>query len=105
MVGLEGLVTNAISINTPLNSNNNLGLGISLVNDKIGPTVENVPIKADLSYTIPTSSTYKFLFGMKATANLFSLDPSKLNPADSDPLFVITHKFLSQYWCWCLLAF
>jgi type IX secretion system PorP/SprF family membrane protein len=83
-VGLDGApVTNAISINTPLN-NNNLGLGVSLVNDKIGPTVENT-LSADLSYTLPTSDTYKLSFGMKATANLFSLDPSKLNPVESDP--------------------
>jgi hypothetical protein len=49
-------VTNTASINTPLN--NNLGLGISIINDKIGPTDENT-ISADLSYTIPASETFK----------------------------------------------
>jgi type IX secretion system PorP/SprF family membrane protein len=40
-VGLDGApVTNVASINTPLN-NNNLGLGISFINDRIGPTNEN----------------------------------------------------------------
>jgi type IX secretion system PorP/SprF family membrane protein len=80
-VGLDGApVTNAVSINTPLN-NSNLGLGVSLVNDRIGPTSEN-QFSADLSYTIQTNDTYKLSFGIKATGNLFNLDASKLNPAD-----------------------
>lgn len=79
-VGLDGApVTNAVSINTPLN-NSNLGLGVSLVNDRIGPTSEN-QFSADLSYTIQTNDTYKLSFGIKATGNLFNLDASKLNPA------------------------
>lgn len=81
-VGLDGApVTNAVSINTPLNGSN-LGLGISLVNDKIGPTVEN-NFSTDLSYTIPTSETFKLSFGIKATLNMFDLDVSKLNPVDA----------------------
>jgi hypothetical protein len=54
-----------------------LGLGISIINDKIGPTDENT-ISADLSYTIPASETFKLSL-VKATGNLFSLDASKLN--------------------------
>nr|WP_315171975.1 type IX secretion system membrane protein PorP/SprF [uncultured Flavobacterium sp.] len=86
-VGLDGApTTNTASINTPIN-NSNLGLGVSFVNDKIGPTNENT-ISADLSYTIPTSENFKLSFGMKATANLFNLNVNKLNPADQgDPQF------------------
>ena len=84
-VGLDGApVTNVASINTPLNDSN-LGLGVTFINDKIGPTNENT-ISADLSYTIPTSENYKLSFGMKATANLFNLDITKLNPVDAFPL-------------------
>ena len=85
-VGLDGApTTNAFSINTPID-NTNLGLGLSFVNDKIGPTVENT-ISADISYTIQTSETYKLSFGVKGTANLFSLDVNKLNPQNAnDPL-------------------
>ena len=80
-VGLDGApTTNAASINTPI-SNSNLGLGLSFVNDKIGPTNENT-ISVDLSYTIPTSENFKLSFGMKATANLFNLNVNKLNPVD-----------------------
>jgi type IX secretion system PorP/SprF family membrane protein len=78
-VGLDGApVTNAASINLPIN-NSNLGLGVSFVNDRIGPTVENT-VAIDLSYTIPTSERFKLSFGIKATANLFNLDANKLQP-------------------------
>ena len=82
-VGLDGApVTNVVSINTPIN-NSNLGIGVSFVNDRIGPTVENA-ISVDMSYTLKTSETLKLSFGIKATANLFNLDVNQLNPADAN---------------------
>ena len=86
-VGLDGApVTNTLSINTPIN-NSNVGLGISFINDRIGPSEENA-ISIDLSYTIHTSATYKLSFGIKGSANLFNLDVSKLNPeVQGDPKF------------------
>ena len=85
-VGLDGApVTNAFSVNSPI-ENTNLGVGLSFVNDRIGPTVENT-ISADISYTIPVSETYKLSFGIKGTANLFSFDRDKLNIQNqADPL-------------------
>jgi type IX secretion system PorP/SprF family membrane protein len=78
-VGLDGApTTNAVSLNTPLNSSN-LGLGVSVISDKIGPVHENT-VSTDLSYTIPASETFKLSFGIKATANLFDLDVSRLSP-------------------------
>ena len=78
-IGLDGAPeTSTFSLNTPLSDNSKLGLGVSLVNDKIGPTVENT-LSADLSYSIPTSESFKLSFGVKATANLFNLDVSKLS--------------------------
>ncbi|WP_281337352.1 PorP/SprF family type IX secretion system membrane protein [Flavobacterium eburneipallidum] len=91
-VGLDGApVTSAASMNTPLNESN-LGLGVTVINDKIGPTNETT-ISADLSYTVPTSETWKLSFGIKATANLFDLDASKLNPVDNDPSLYNYSKF------------
>ncbi|QEE49816.1 type IX secretion system membrane protein PorP/SprF [Flavobacterium alkalisoli] len=86
-VGLDGAPeTSCFSANTPFN-NSNVGLGLSLVNDKIGPTNEN-NISVDISYTISTSETFKVSFGFKATGNLFNLDVNKLNPVDqADPQF------------------
>lgn len=83
-VGLDGApVTNTVSFNTPLNESY-LGLGVSIINDRIGPTTENT-ISADLSYTIPTSDTWNLSFGIKATANLFDLDATKLDNVVPDP--------------------
>jgi type IX secretion system PorP/SprF family membrane protein len=85
-------VTSTVSVNTPLNESN-LGLGVSLINDKIGPTTENV-ISADLSYSIQTSETWKLSFGVKATANLFDLDATKLTPSEAgDPSLQNYSKF------------
>lgn len=86
-VGLDGApVTNTVSLNTPIN-NSNFGLGISFVNDRIGPSDENA-ISVDVSYSIQTSETYKLSFGVKGTANLLNVDYTKLNRYDlTDPQF------------------
>jgi type IX secretion system PorP/SprF family membrane protein len=90
-VGLDGApVTNALSLNTPLNESN-LGIGLSFVNDRIGPTVENT-ISADVSYTVQASENYKLSFGLKATGNFFNVDAGKLN---SDP--TVVDKSLVNY--------
>ncbi len=85
-VGLDGAPeTSSFSVNTPVGYN--VGLGVSLINDKIGPTNEN-NLSADFSYSIPTSATAKLSFGIKGSANLFKLDPTKLTPEDQgDPQF------------------
>lgn len=91
-VGLDGApTTNAFSVNSPIN-NSNLGVGLSFVNDKIGPTNENA-ISADVSYTVKTSETFKLSFGVKGTANLFNLDASKLTFADSQELTNVDNEF------------
>jgi type IX secretion system PorP/SprF family membrane protein len=86
-VGLDGApVTNTVSLNTPFN-NSKLGLGVSIVNDEIGPSTNN-SISADISYYIPVSESYKLSFGIKGTVNIFNIDVTKLNPTDSsDPEF------------------
>jgi type IX secretion system PorP/SprF family membrane protein len=82
-VGLDGApVTNTVSINTPINGSN-VGLGVSIVNDKIGPSDEN-NIAVDFSYTINTSDRYKLSFGVKASANLLNIDFTKLNKYDKN---------------------
>lgn len=86
-IGIDGApVTNSFSMNTPLNSSN-FGLGVSFLNDRIGPTNENA-ISADVSYSIRTSESFRLSFGLKMTANVFNLDVSKLNPVNqNDPQF------------------
>lgn len=86
-VGLEGApVTNNISGHTPI-GDSNFGVGLSFVNDRIGPVDENT-ISADLAYFIQISSNYKLSVGLKGTANIFNLDVNKLNIYNaSDPQF------------------
>jgi type IX secretion system PorP/SprF family membrane protein len=82
-VGLEGApLTNTVSIHTPINGSN-IGIGMSIVSDKIGPSEEN-NIAIDFSYTIPTSDRYKLSFGLKASANLLNIDFNKLNKYDKN---------------------
>ncbi|WP_396169730.1 type IX secretion system membrane protein PorP/SprF [Flavobacterium sp.] len=92
-VGLDGApVTNTVSINTPI-ENTNLGIGLSFINDRLGPTDEN-NISMDLSYTIKISETYKLSFGVKGSADLFSFDSTKLNIYSPDnSLQSYTNKF------------
>lgn len=84
-VGLEGApVTNNLSIHMPID-NTRLGVGLSFVNDRLGPTIENT-ISADVSYSIPTSEDYKLSFGVKGTANFFNLDVNKTRAVNvTDP--------------------
>lgn len=94
-VGLDGApVTNNFSIHTPINGSN-VGLGLSVVNDRIGPSDEN-NVAVDFSYTINTSERYKLSFGLKASANLLNVDFTKLqiyNPGDPRFQSNIDNKF------------
>ena len=94
-VGLDGApVTNTFSINSPI-SNSNLGIGVSIINDRIGPSVEN-NISVDVSYSFKTSEKYKLSFGIKGSANLLNVDFTKLNiynPGDALAQYNIDNQF------------
>lgn len=82
-VGLEGAPTSiAASVNTPLNDNK-MGLGISLMNDRIG-IVSETNISIDYSYIMKLNSKYKLALGVKSTANLMDVDYSRLNIHDEN---------------------
>ncbi len=82
-VGLEGAPSsNNFSINSPIGRN--VGLGLTVVNDKIGPADEN-NFAIDFSYGFNISENYKLSFGLKGSANILNVDFTKLNiynPAD-----------------------
>jgi type IX secretion system PorP/SprF family membrane protein len=88
-VGLEGApVTNNVSIHSPVN-NGNVGLGLSILNDRIGPSDET-DIGFNFSYKIKASESYTLSFGLKASANLLNIDFTKLsqeNYFNIDPSF------------------
>ncbi|AXT53658.1 type IX secretion system membrane protein PorP/SprF [Aquimarina sp. BL5] len=87
-VGLDGAPrTQTLTLNTPIGDNNRVGLGLSIVNDEIGPTDETY-FDIDFSYTIPTSDTGKLSFGLKAGGHLLNVDFDRLSQFETgDPLF------------------
>jgi type IX secretion system PorP/SprF family membrane protein len=62
-VGLDGAPVTNVALSIHLNESN-LGLGVTIINDKIGPTTENT-ISTDVSYTVPTSETFKLSLELK----------------------------------------
>lgn len=94
-VGMQGAPKTAVvSAATPL-GDTGLGLGVNFVNDRIGAMDEN-NISVDLSYTIDLNQDYKLAFGLKTTANILSVDYTKLtiyDPTDPTTLTNINNKF------------
>ena len=75
--------TGTFTVNSPVA--NNMGLGLSVVNDRIGPSVET-NFNIDYSYSINTSETGKVSFGLKAGLDILDVDYSKLDILDQpDP--------------------
>lgn len=96
-VGFEGAPdTQTLSYDTPL-GDRGLGIGVNLVNDKIGPSHETY-LDANLSYTILTGEEGNLAFGLKLGGRLLNVDWSLGNQQDqSDPSFDgqgIINKFL-----------
>ncbi|WP_228455043.1 PorP/SprF family type IX secretion system membrane protein [Polaribacter haliotis] len=70
-VGLEGAPeTLTLGANAPIGKN--VGLGLSVIIDKIGP-VQEQNLYGDFSYTIDVSEQGKLAFGLKAGATFFNV--------------------------------
>lgn len=77
-VGLEGAPKTAIlSMNKPIDGTN-LGYGVSVSNDQIGPSDET-QFSVDFSYTLFLNDDNRVAFGLKASGNLLNIDYSKLS--------------------------
>ncbi|GAA3576481.1 type IX secretion system membrane protein PorP/SprF [Snuella lapsa] len=76
-VGIEGAPdTQTLGIHGPLR-NKKIGLGLSIINDKLGPSSE-VYAEANMSYTIPFNDRFtKLSFGIKAGVHHLGIDWSK----------------------------
>jgi len=82
-VGLDGAPrTQTLSLNTPIGNDNKVGLGVSIINDEIGPVNETY-FDIDFSYTINTSYDGKLSFGLKAGGHLLDVDFQKLSKFQS----------------------
>ncbi|TCI93186.1 type IX secretion system membrane protein PorP/SprF [Tenacibaculum sp. M341] len=71
-VGIEGAPqTQSLTVESPIG--NNLGLGVAIVNDKLGPSRE-IYLDGNLSYTIRLNNKSRLSFGLKAGARLLNVD-------------------------------
>ena len=86
-VGLDGAPkTVTFTGDTPIGSLDNMGLGLSIVREEIGPAIES-NINIDYSYTINTSDNAELSFGMKAGLDLLDVDFTKLNIFNEGDIF------------------
>ncbi|WP_435579491.1 PorP/SprF family type IX secretion system membrane protein [Gilvibacter sp.] len=86
-VGLDGAPeTGTFTFNSPIGVAENMGIGMSIVMDRLGPAKES-NITVDYSYTINTSEDYKLAFGLKAGIDLLDVDFTLLNIFDEGDVF------------------
>ncbi|WP_278022058.1 PorP/SprF family type IX secretion system membrane protein [Flavobacterium ginsengisoli] len=86
-VGMPGAPeTQSFSIHSPLR-NEKLGLGLSVVNDKIGPSNE-LYLDGNFSYSIPLGYEKRLAFGIKAGTRVLNIDWSKGRYYDDDDVLL-----------------
>lgn len=87
-VGLDGApTTGTFFIHSPVGRN--VGLGLSVISDKIGPVEEN-NVYADFSYTLNLGGEHKLAFGLKGGLTMHKIDfnsiyPTLPQPSPNDP--------------------
>lgn len=86
-VGIKGAPsTQTLTLHSPL-VNEHIGLGLSVCNDKIGPT-NNTSVFADFAYIMKLNEKSKLALGVSAGVNIFQAQLSTLQLDDqSDPVF------------------
>jgi len=83
-LGINGAPeTQTLNVHTPVGYRG-VGMGLSIVNDKIGPTSETY-FDADFSYTIQTGWEGRLSFGLKASAHMLDIRYSELDEYEVDP--------------------
>jgi len=79
-------VTQTLSMHTPLRSEH-IGLGLSILNDKIGPT-NNTSVFADFAFIMKLTNKSKLSLGLSAGANIFRANLNSLELTEqNDPVF------------------
>jgi type IX secretion system PorP/SprF family membrane protein len=85
-VSVQGApVTHSLSYTTPL-KNKNVGLGFSVMNDKIGPQ-QQTGVYFDYSYFLKISKKYRMGMGLKGGVSFYRAALTELNTIDPDPIF------------------
>ncbi len=85
-VGLDGAPrTQTLALHSPVGRSEKVGLGLSIIRDDIGPTVETYA-NVNFSYTINTGYFSKLAFGLSAGVDVLDVDFTLLNIyTGSDP--------------------
>lgn len=86
-VGFDGApVTQTLTAHSPI-YNEHIGVGLSVLNDKIGPT-NNTSVFAYYAYRVDLSKKSKLAFGLSVGADIFQANLSKLElDQQNDPSF------------------
>lgn len=87
-VGFDGAPkTGTFTVNTPIGGLDNMGLGLSVVSEELGPATES-NFNVDFSYAVRTSEDSNLAFGLKGGLDILDVDFTKLNLFDiDDPKF------------------
>jgi len=94
-VGIEGAPdTQSFSLHAPIGFSG-VGLGFSIINDKLGPSVET-HFDSNVSYTIRTSEEGQLALGLRLGGRTLNLDWSKGRFQNPDAIFNnnVNNKFL-----------
>ena len=93
-VGLEGAPrTQSLSIHSPVGKN--VGLGLSLVNDKLGPSTETF-VDGNFSYTLKFDNNRRLSLGLKAGIRNLNVDLSQ-GTADNGSDAVLEENINNRY--------
>lgn len=87
-VGLDGAPrTQTLTLHAPLN-NQKIGLGLAIMNDKIGP-IKNSVVTGNFAYIMQLTRKSKLALGLSASASMLQADLSQLNlDQQNDPVFL-----------------
>ena len=98
-VGFDGApTTQTLTLHTPI-LNQNTGLGLSFINDKIGPT-NTTSFYADFSYKIKLTKKANLAFGLKGGLNMMTHNLTDLSlDTQNDPAFIndVQSKLLPNF--------
>lgn len=75
---------------------NKLGIGISLVNDRVF-VLEETSITVDVSYKLKLSGDHIFYFGIKSGGAFTNIDLNSVGAPTNDPLFTTNQSFFNPH--------
>ena len=94
-VGIKGAPsTQTLTVHSPI-YNDNMGLGLSVVNDRVGP-IHQTLLFADYAYSIQTTDNAKLAFGLKAGINLLQANLTDLhsNQGGDQAIYNVDNRLL-----------